>query len=131
MSALREKFRSMYDLRDGWDGYGGKAPTSKAMHEAEFVLATFELSNVQPSLVPTSEGGLYFETCHGDIELHVECLRDGHLGIMSVADGFTFELPDYPTRSDVVEHVYWLIVASARREKLLGASAWKAKGEGP
>ena len=72
-------------LGDGWDSYGGRAPTTEAMAAARGVL--FALRDVQPAVVPTSNGGVQFEWHAGGVDLELEIGPEGEQVFDEKTDG--------------------------------------------
>jgi len=59
-------------LKDGWDGYDGRAPTSAAVHAAVAIKQNL-------ALVPLSSGGVQLEAHAGGLDLEIEIGPDGML----------------------------------------------------
>jgi hypothetical protein len=78
LGVIATRLSELEQLADGWDGHGAIAPTG------DVLVASFrEFGSVipsqapEPSIFPTTVGGVQFEWTVGDVHLELEYLPDG------------------------------------------------------
>lgn len=74
---LFQKLRSFLRLESGWDSYGARTVSPRALETALAFLAHMA-GRPRPSIVPTVRGGIQFEWHNGPIDVELECLPSGH-----------------------------------------------------
>ncbi len=64
----------MLQIKANWDSYGAKPPTREAIHKAGEILKLIEIA-------PTNKGGIQIEFHRTGLEVGIEILPDGSVGI--------------------------------------------------
>jgi hypothetical protein len=75
-SALNAKLDSFLTLKNGWDGYGGKAPTKKVVEKAKEIASLLPIHNWQA--VPASNNSiqLEFHNLEFDLEIYISLSKE-------------------------------------------------------
>jgi len=87
--SVAHALRQLRDLPPGWDSYGAHRVQEGAVHSAfEILWAIADDPQLpQPSIVPTSAGGLQIEWHRPGVDLELEIAPNGNAFEMSVSEG--------------------------------------------
>lgn len=78
IQTILDRFGSISELTDDWDGYGSPAPETQTLIAALEVLRQFMPASVAtPSVAPTTTGGIQFEWHQGGWDIEIEVFPDG------------------------------------------------------
>lgn len=75
-----DRLQHLSKLPDGWDSYGGRAPSDESVFTALLVIShTLKYESAPPAIVPLSEGGVQLEWYGNGEELEIRIGSSGQI----------------------------------------------------
>ncbi len=87
---VAEEIENLLQINDGWDSYGGSAPSPQIIKETLLILSELPDSNIpSPQIFPTNQGGiqLNWEIENKDIEIRIQSPTEVNAFIENIDTG--------------------------------------------
>lgn len=129
--ARQARIADLRTLEEGWDSYGGMAPTRKALREGESVLRSYDLPYLPGGyLIPLSDGGLQVEWHCGQADVELEISPQGYIGEVSYCEqSGEWQDGDFLDHAEAIRQLFERMNERCRVKLLADAAAQGGQAE--